>query len=80
MQISFTLTFRNKQWSCYNNEIEIVADDLKSVDSQIQTFLNKKYINRQIDVAMHFDFDSFPVWMRQYMPHYFNRNLSFQTD
>jgi len=80
MQIIFTLTFKNNQWFCYNDDIQLVADNLDDVDNQIEVFLKNKYNNTNIDVAMHFDFDSFPIWMRQYMPHYFNRNLSFQID
>jgi len=30
-----------------------------------------------VTVAMAFDFAAFPVWMRQYASHYFNRNVTF---
>ncbi len=80
MQIDFTLSFDNKQWVCYNNQIKIVADSLDIIDAKIEDFLNNNYTKQKIEVAMHFDFDRFPIWMRQYMPHYFNRNMIFEIE
>lgn len=79
-QLGFTLSFEKNQWLCYNDSFSISADSLDGIDMQIEKYLKKHYSKQQIEVSMHFDFDRFPIWMRQYMPHYFNRNLSFQID
>jgi hypothetical protein len=79
-KLQFTLSFDENLWVCYNNQINLVADSLDEIDNSIETYLKKNYKKGQFEVAMHFDFDKFPTWMRQYMPHYFNRNLHFQID
>jgi hypothetical protein len=80
IQIQFTLSFDKNLWVCYNNQVKLVADSLDEIDDKLETFIKNKYQKGNFEIDMHFDFDKFPTWMRQYMPHYFNRNLHFQID
>jgi len=77
MQVSFTLSFDTDQWICSGTQIQLEAATLEDLDEKIKDFLQKKYKKGVFNVAMQFDFDSFPIWMRQYMPHYFNREITY---
>jgi len=77
MKLNFTISFTENQWICYNDSIEVKADSLEEIDDNLEKYLKSTYQNSIIEVTMFFDFDRFPHWHRQYMPHYFNRNLTF---
>lgn len=70
----FTLSFDQNQWVCYNKTSKFHGNSLDEIDEKIEHYLKKKFKEGFIKVAMFFDFDQFPDWHRQYMPHYFNRN------
>jgi len=76
-QLEFHLSFLQTQWICTGNDISISADSLDQIDELLQQKLEEKYKNTNINVKMYFDFDRFPTWMRQYMPHYFNRSIVY---
>lgn len=76
-QLDFTITFDQTDWICYDQHFRIQADTLDQIDEQLETHLQKKYPPGNYQVNMFFDFESFPTWHRQYMPHYFNRELYF---
>jgi len=76
----YTLTFSENQWICYDDTIKVVADSLEEIDEKIEAHLKKTIQNAVVDVAMFFDFDRFPAWHRQYMPHYFNRNWTINLN
>ncbi len=78
--MEFTLTFSDNQWVCYNAEFKIAADSLDEIDTGIEKYLSTIYPSGKIQVKMFFDFDRFPQWHRQYMPHYFNRDLTFEIN
>ncbi len=80
MQQEFTLSFTENQWICFNNDTQIQADSLDEIDEKLEHYLILKYKKGIIKVAMFFDFDRFPQWHRQYMPHYFNRSLTFNLN
>jgi len=80
MQIEFTLSFTKDKWICFDNTIELTANSLDELDISIATYLKSKYKKGIIDVALFFDFDRFPQWHRQYMPHYFNRSITFNLN
>lgn len=80
MKITFTLSFSDNQWICYNDAIELVADTLEQIDDHVEKHLRHTYQSGIIQVKMLFDFDRFPQWHRQYMPHYFNRDLTFNLN
>lgn len=77
MQLSFTLSFSENQWVCATDSTRIMADSLDEIDDAVETYIRKHYQKGDYLVKMFFDFDSFPRWHRQYMPHYFNREINF---
>lgn len=76
MEATFTLSFSETQWICYNDSFRIVADSLEEIDAGIEKYFRDTNTNGTISIKMFFDFDRFPAWHRQYMPHYFNRSYS----
>ena len=76
--VTFHLNFSQTHWIATRNDIRIVASDLDELDLQIKEYLHQTYQNGSFVVKLYFDFDRFPTWMRQYMPHYFNRELIYQ--
>ncbi len=72
------ISFTANQWVCKNKAINILADSLDEMDKKLKNELQKIYSDQEITVQMYFDFDRFPTWMRQYMPHYFNRRITFE--
>ena len=77
MQLDFTLSFTETQWVCYDDSIKILADSLDELDTSIEKHLRQKYQTGTFRIKMFFDFDRFPKWYRQYMPHYFNRDFTY---
>ena len=77
MQLDFTLSYTQDQWLCYNDEVKILVDSLDELDDKIESHLLQKFKSGNFEVKMYFDFDRFPQWHRQYMSHYFNRDLFF---
>ena len=71
------LYFKDLKWMAQNKEVSFESSELQELDGQIKKYLHQKNIKGQIKVSYYFDFDNFPRWMRQYMPHYFNRQLIF---
>ena len=80
MQLEFTLSFTENQWVCYNDSFKVLANTLDEIDDTIEKYIRKKYQTGIFKVKMYFDFDRFPLWHRQYMPHYFNRDLTFNLN
>ena len=76
--IDFQLGYQNNLWHCHNKQISIYADELSDLDTKIKDYLTKTYQQGQFKVKFYFDFDNFPLWMRQYMPHYFNRETIYE--
>ena len=76
--INFELNFDQTHWICSNSDVSLRADSLEDLDAEIKNYLQKKYETGNFKVKMFFDFDRFPLWMRQYMAHYFNRELTYQ--
>jgi len=76
--VEFDLNFTDTHWVCTHQDASFTADSLEQLDLQIKKYLIEKYKNGNVKVKMYFDFDRFPTWMRQYMAHYFNRELTYQ--
>jgi len=76
--LNFDLNFDRTHWICSNSDVSLRADSLENLDAKIKNYLQKKYKKGNFKVKMFFDFDRFPLWMRQYMAHYFNRELTYQ--
>ncbi len=77
MQLDFTLRYENAHWICSKDSLRFVAVDLHDLDAKVEKYLKGEYKTGEYIVKMFFDFDSFPHWHRQYMPHYFNREIHF---
>ena len=75
----YTLTFKNDMWVCFDDNVKIEADSLDELDLKLESYLNTIFKNVVVEVFMYFDFQSFPSWHSQYMPHYFNRILQFKV-
>ncbi len=73
--LEFELSFRNNRWFCKNNQLVCEAGDLHLLDEKLKEALISLGYKGNYQIKYHFDFDVFPLWMRQYMPHYFNRNF-----
>ena len=80
MQLDYTISFTENQWICYADSTEITANSLDELDNSIATYLQATYKTGVIEVNFFFDFDRFPTWHSQYMPHYFNRSLTFNLN
>lgn len=76
-QLDFTLSFEQNDWVCYDQNIRFQANTLDLIDAKLQTHINNHFPSGKYKVKMYFDFEHFPKWHRQYMPHYFNRELYF---
>ncbi len=76
--IEFDLNFTDTHWICTREGVHLKADSLEQLDLQIKNYLTEKFEKGDFKVKMYFDFDRFPTWMRQYMAHYFNRELTYQ--
>ncbi len=73
--LEFVLSFQNNTWFCKNDFIQCKADELHVLDQNLKNeLINRGYKGKYL-IKFHFDFDVFPIWMRQYMPHYFNRKF-----
>lgn len=77
MELNYTLSFSDNQWVCFSKSVHLFADSLEELDDCIEKHLRKQYQKGQFKIKMFFDFDYFPTWHRQYMPHYFNREIHF---
>ena len=73
--IELALGYRNDKWYCSNSQIYCEANELHELDKLLIKILSPIYPGIEIEIKYLFDFDSFPLWMRQYMPHYFNRKF-----
>ncbi len=77
IEIDLQLGFRNNCWIAQNEQFRFVSDEISDLDNQLNEFIIKNYQKGKFKIRFYFDFDNFPVWMRQYMPHYFNREKVF---
>jgi len=77
MQIDLTLSFDQFKWICYHKKARFEADSLEDLDLQIKKYLSDTTNSKRVEARFLFDFDKFPTWMRQYMPHYFNKNIIY---
>lgn len=74
--LEFILTHDGKNWIARRETITIEAPSLEKLDIELQKTLRKKCClkeHREKKVLMTFDNATIPHWIRQYMPHYFNR-------
>jgi len=73
--IHFDLNFVHSEWVIRNKEIIFKSESFEELDKMIEDYLKQKFKSGFFKVKLYFDFQDFPIWMRQYMPHYFNREI-----
>lgn len=71
----FVLKYENDEWVCENPDFSFQSKELMDIDRLLKNKLSEYHPGETVEIALLFDFDSFPLWMRQYMPHYFNRKF-----
>jgi len=77
--LDFKLGYKNFTWQCNNENVTLEAGELSDLDKQIKQYIVNNFEKGIFNINFYFDFADFPLWMRQYMPHYFNRNLIINT-
>lgn len=76
--LEVTLAHDGCNWVATHQLFECSADTLEEVEQQISSIIRNtlKFKDQQlVKVFMGFDFDTIPIWLRQYHTHYFNRVL-----
>lgn len=82
MMIELVLHHDGVQWIAENADFHAAADTIDRLDERIRALVQKHADykgtgNRK--VMMRFDNATIPGWIRQYMPHYFNRLITVKT-
>jgi len=74
--LEFILTHDGENWIAKGGTITIHGSSLEELDLELGKKLREKcYLkeHQEKKVLMTFDNATIPHWIRQYMPHYFNR-------
>lgn len=73
--LELTITHDGKEWIARNDAISIAGRTLPELDGNLVKALRTdgRFKGSKVTVFMGFDFDLFPVWLRQFHTHYFNR-------
>ena len=79
MKIKLSLSY-NEKWIAKGEILEVSAETLEDLDKAIEEELKKKGFRGEIKVYMEFDYSTIPQWIRQFHPHYFNREIIFKID
>ncbi len=74
-QLNLTLHYHQYEWIVQNDQLKFKARELDELDAKIKNYLTQQNWHGQVEINFYFDFENFPRWMRQYMPHYFNKRL-----
>ncbi len=78
--LELNLIHDGEQWVGRHADFTVAAPDLFLLEEKVRQALvgSGRYPGgSRVTVFMGYDFDSFPVWLRQYHSHYFNRFVSF---
>lgn len=76
METEVTLAFADNRWIALHENHCYRADSLAGLERKIEQHIRQSpRFNhcKEVHVCMRFDYDSMPVWLRQYHSHYFNR-------
>ncbi len=76
--LHYDLSYDQSHWICKGDDVQFRVADLNDLDMELRNYLVKKYQKGDFKIKMYFDFEHFPLWLRQYMAHYFNRELIYQ--
>uniref|UniRef100_A0A7J2TJ35 DUF5678 domain-containing protein n=1 Tax=Archaeoglobus fulgidus TaxID=2234 RepID=A0A7J2TJ35_ARCFL len=76
MEIELILRYDGK-WVAEGKGMRFEGETLGDLDRNIENEL-KKHFKGKIRVFMRFDYSTFPHWIIQFHPYYFNRTLIFE--
>lgn len=79
MEIDLVLK-HDKKWVAEGSGIRVEGENLRDVDEKILKELKKRGVKGKIRIFMRFDYSTFPRWMVQFHPYYFNRTLEFDLE
>jgi len=74
--IEFTLVHDGRRWVVRNETFEAQGEQFETLDADLKrALLESGRFSRgeRITIFMGYDFDTIPIWLRQYHTHYFNR-------
>ncbi len=77
--INFTLSHDGIDWICQNSIIKVKGNNFAALDTNLCKELKQipEYETvKEVEVLMNFDYSTIPLWLRQYMAHYFNRKVT----
>lgn len=79
--IDMTIIHDGEKWIARNDQLQAVGRTLPELDADLARNIRQLggHHGRTLTVFMGFDFATFPEWMRQYAPHYFNRLVHVQV-
>lgn len=73
------LTHDGRNWIFRFDEHSLRAPTLEKLDAKIYALVKNDPKYQKVEkVVMCFDNDTLPQWIRQYMPHYFDRVLELK--
>ena len=75
MEIELILRY-NGIWVAEGEGMIFKGETLRDLDKNIENEL-RKHLKGKIKILMRFDYSTFPHWMTQFHPYYFNRILVF---
>ncbi|MCP4699495.1 MAG: hypothetical protein GY862_22005 [Gammaproteobacteria bacterium] len=79
--VELKLVHDGKHWVGCNDNLSAKGETLSELDEELKRELRASAeFPREglITVFMGFDFDTMPVWLRQYHAHYFNRRITVE--
>ncbi|MEM2176833.1 MAG: DUF5395 family protein [Archaeoglobaceae archaeon] len=71
------LRYENK-WIAEGNGIKASGASIDELDKEIAGLLKEKGYRGKLEIEMRFDYSTFPHWMTQFHPYYFNREIVFE--
>ncbi|MEM0089251.1 MAG: DUF5395 family protein [Archaeoglobaceae archaeon] len=79
MKFFFILRHENK-WVAEGHGLTVAGSSLEELDKNIAKILKEKGYSGRLEIQMSFDYSTFPHWMTQFHPYYFNRTVVFEID
>jgi hypothetical protein len=77
--IKIALVHNGTEWVAENNKFTARGDSLDKLDEDIKNKLRPSFeAGHKVKVDMEFDYSTFPFWITQYHPYYFNRSVCFE--
>lgn len=77
MKLFLILRYDDK-WLAEGNGIKVSGSSLEELDKNLACLLKEKGYHGKVEIEMRFDYSTFPHWMTQFHPFYFNRTVIFE--